>query len=110
MLPLRTLFEVDHKSPHYNEKNKTSIFYAQSWALMHYLIIGKAGRVEQFGKFMNCSTSKVPMEQAFQAGFRNAFRSDGKGVAQLRKKDRYNVITVTSKRSWSSTRLPKRRI
>ncbi len=45
MLPLRTLFEVDHKSPYYNERNKQSIFYAQSWALMHYLIIGKEGRV-----------------------------------------------------------------
>ncbi len=28
MLPLRTLFEVDHKSSHYNEKNKQGIFYA----------------------------------------------------------------------------------
>ena len=52
MLPLQTLFEVDYKSPHYNEKNKQSIFYAQSWALMHYLIIGKAGKVDQLGKFM----------------------------------------------------------
>jgi hypothetical protein len=32
MLPLKTLFEVDHKSPHYNESKKQGIFYAQSWA------------------------------------------------------------------------------
>src|ERR1041384_2764643 len=59
MLPLRTLFEVDYKSPHYNESKKQSIFYAQSWALMHYLIIGKAGKVEQLGKFMNLQIGRA---------------------------------------------------
>ena len=38
MLPLPLLFQVDPKSPYYNERDKQSIFYAQSWALMHYLI------------------------------------------------------------------------
>ena len=37
-IPVSTLFEVDNSSPYYNEENKTSIFYAESWALTHYLI------------------------------------------------------------------------
>lgn len=37
-IPVSTLFEVDHSSPYYNEEDKTSIFYAESWALTHYLI------------------------------------------------------------------------
>ena len=37
MLPLATLFTVDHTSPYYHEENKGSIFYAQSWALTHYI-------------------------------------------------------------------------
>ncbi|MFZ1157529.1 MAG: tetratricopeptide repeat protein, partial [Candidatus Sulfotelmatobacter sp.] len=37
MLPLATLFTVDHSSPYYHEENKGSIFYAESWALTHYL-------------------------------------------------------------------------
>jgi tetratricopeptide (TPR) repeat protein len=92
MLPLRTLFEVDHKSPHYNESKKSSIFYAQSWALMHYLIIGKAGKVEQLGKFMNLLASKVPMEQAFQQAFETSFEAMEKDLREYVKKDRYNVI------------------
>jgi len=40
MLPLRTLFGVDYSSPHYNERSKRGVFYAQSWALVHYLILG----------------------------------------------------------------------
>jgi tetratricopeptide (TPR) repeat protein len=39
LLPLPTLFAVDTNSPYYHEDNKGSIFYAESWALTHYLTI-----------------------------------------------------------------------
>jgi Tfp pilus assembly protein PilF len=39
MLPLVTLFTVDTSSPYYHEENKGSIFYAESWALAHYLYL-----------------------------------------------------------------------
>ncbi len=39
LLPLEVLFKVDQRSPHYNEANKTTIFYAESWALVHYLMM-----------------------------------------------------------------------
>jgi len=94
MLPLRTLFEVDHKSPHYNETNKAGIFYAQSWALMHYLIIGKAGKVEQLGKFMELRSAQVPLDQAFQQAFGTSFELMEKELREYVKKDRYAVLTV----------------
>ena len=37
MLDLATLVTVDRDSPHYNERGKSGIFYAQSWALLHML-------------------------------------------------------------------------
>jgi tetratricopeptide (TPR) repeat protein len=37
LLPMATLFTVDTDSPYYHEENKGSIFYAESWALTHYL-------------------------------------------------------------------------
>jgi len=40
-VPLAALAAVDHQSPLYNESNKASVFYAESWALVHYLIIGE---------------------------------------------------------------------
>jgi tetratricopeptide (TPR) repeat protein len=40
LIPLDVLFKVDRSSPYYNEQNKTSVFYAESWALTHYLMIG----------------------------------------------------------------------
>ena len=92
MLPLQTLFEVDHKSPHYNERNKQSIFYAQSWALMHYLIVGKAGRVEQLGKFMALVNAKVPTDRAFQEAFGMPFQAMETELRNYVKQTRYNIV------------------
>lgn len=37
LLPITTLLAVDHNSPYYHEDQKGTVFYAQSWALTHYL-------------------------------------------------------------------------
>src|SRR6185312_10990699 len=39
LIPLPTLFAVDHNSPYYHEEDKGSIFYSESWALTHYIEI-----------------------------------------------------------------------
>jgi tetratricopeptide (TPR) repeat protein len=52
LLPLETLFSIGTNSPHYNEQDKTGIFYGQSWALVHYLMLGDRGRPEQFKRFL----------------------------------------------------------
>jgi cytochrome c-type biogenesis protein CcmH/NrfG len=39
LLPLKTLLTVDHNSPYYHDEDKGSVFYAESWALTHYLEI-----------------------------------------------------------------------
>lgn len=40
LLPLRTLLTADQLSPDYRKEDKARIFYAQSWALTHYLMLG----------------------------------------------------------------------
>jgi tetratricopeptide (TPR) repeat protein len=92
MLPLRTLFEVDHKSPHYNESKKQGIFYAQSWALMHYLLIGKTGLVAPLTKFLELQNENVPIDQAFQLAFGMPFETMEKDLRNYIKQDRYNLI------------------
>jgi tetratricopeptide (TPR) repeat protein len=39
LIPLPVLFAVDHTSSYYHEDQKGSVFYAESWALVHYLTI-----------------------------------------------------------------------
>lgn len=94
MLPLRTLFQVDHQSPYYNEKDKQSVFYAQSWALIHLLILGKGQqRVNQMGKFLDALSANVPVEKAFQQAFEMTFEQLEKELRGYIKNDRYPVMS-----------------
>jgi tetratricopeptide (TPR) repeat protein len=106
MLPLRTLFQVDQNSPHYNERDKQSIFYAESWALMHYLILGKEGqRMPQMAKFVELLTASVPMEQAFQQAFAMSFENMEKELRAYIERDRYPTLTgnFTNKVAYDAT-------
>jgi len=43
-IPLAALLAVDHNSPHYNEKTKAGIFYAESWEFVRMLFLHPAYR------------------------------------------------------------------
>jgi len=44
LLPIETLLNVEQGSPYYNEANQASVFYAESWALVHYLLLDPEAR------------------------------------------------------------------
>ncbi len=50
-LPIRELISVDYDSPHFNERDRTKVFYAQSWALTHMLCLSNQYR-ERFSDFL----------------------------------------------------------
>lgn len=39
LIPLNVLFKVDASSPYYQQEEKGSVFYAESWAMTHFLIM-----------------------------------------------------------------------
>jgi tetratricopeptide (TPR) repeat protein len=47
LIPIDTLLQADHSSPYYNEQNRASIFYAESWAIVHYLMLDPDARKRQ---------------------------------------------------------------
>lgn len=68
LLPLSLLFQVNHDSPYYNEQNKASIFYAESWALIHYLMIGDQGAHRtEFTNFLAALDKGATQQQAAAA-------------------------------------------
>ena len=70
LLPLADLFSVAHNSPHYNEDEKSGVFYAQSWALVHYLMMGEGGRLRpQLSRFIGLLSAGVSVENAVQNAF-----------------------------------------
>jgi len=38
LIPLETLFKISNYALHQNANHSRSVFYAQSWALIHYLV------------------------------------------------------------------------
>jgi tetratricopeptide (TPR) repeat protein len=70
LIPLATLFKVDHNSPYYNEQNKVSIFYAESWALIHYLMLGdQRSHNPSFGAYLNAVSQGASQDEAAAKAF-----------------------------------------
>jgi len=70
LMPLDALFKVDHNSPYYNEQNNISVFYAESWALTHYLMVGdKAAHRASLQAYINAMTKGATEEQAAAQAF-----------------------------------------
>jgi tetratricopeptide (TPR) repeat protein len=77
LLPLAQLFAVDHHSLERNKHDVRSLFYAQSWALVHYLILANDGkRLPQLGEFLALTQRGVETGEAF----RRAFQTDIPGM------------------------------
>lgn len=70
LIPLRTLFEVDQQSPYYFESGKRGLFYAQSWALAHFILNGDGGaRRAKLPRFVERLAVGVAPEEAFSQAF-----------------------------------------
>ena len=100
LIPLPTLFAVDHRSPLYNESEKRGVFYAESWALVHYLIHGDEGRhFPQLGAFLEKVRGGASIETAFQQAFQMDFKSLEKAIRSYVGRNTYpaRVIKFTNK-------------
>jgi tetratricopeptide (TPR) repeat protein len=69
LIPLERLLAVDHSSPEYNEREKQGVFYAEAWALVHYLTLGNPERTPQLGRYLGLIQSGMPRESAFLEAF-----------------------------------------
>jgi tetratricopeptide (TPR) repeat protein len=69
-IPIQDLIAVGTDSSVYNEGSRRGVFYAQSWALVHYLIMGNnQKRTPQLLEYL----AQVRTGSAPDAAFRNAF-------------------------------------
>lgn len=69
LLPTDELLAVDQTSPLYNEGSRRSVFYAQSWALVHLLLNGEPDRRELFARYLQRVNSGETADGAWQAVF-----------------------------------------
>jgi hypothetical protein len=69
LIPLAQLFAMDHSSKTYTEGYERGVFYSESWALVHYLMMGNEARRTQALQYFNALASGVPGPEAFRRAF-----------------------------------------
>jgi Flp pilus assembly protein TadD len=72
LIPLRELLATTVDSPAYNEGIRKGVFYAQSWALVHYLLENET-RSAQLGRFVRLLREDTPVDEAFASAFGKSY-------------------------------------
>ena len=96
MLPLSTLFSIGTNSPHYNEQEKSGIFYGQSWALVHYLMLGGGNRQEQFRRFLSQVSRGDAPARALEESFGMSIDAVEKGLADYLRRGEFSALRIAS--------------
>ena len=71
LTPLESLFSVTNTQLSNSGDHSRSIFYAESWALIHYLIEG--GKTDDLGKFLDLLLGGMTAKNAFQTAFQKSY-------------------------------------
>ncbi|MCA1556918.1 MAG: tetratricopeptide repeat protein [Acidobacteria bacterium] len=88
-LPLETLLAADSKSPVYNERHSRELFYAQSWALVHYLMLGRGGeRQSDLYRFVELLAEGAPLNQSFKQVFQTELAALESELREYVKRDK----------------------
>lgn len=84
-IPLPELLSIDHSSALYTEGDRRSIFYAESWAFTHYLMIERPAGVAAINRYPAASATAKNEQEAFTAAF-------GVSAAQMERELRTYVL------------------
>jgi len=77
LLPLAELLRVQQGSAYYNDENRASLFYAESWAFAHYLMLDPQARAQQLlAKFLAAWQESGDQVEAAKKAFGDTERLD----------------------------------
>lgn len=77
-LPVEQIFAMNHSSREYNEDSRAGILYSESWALVHYFLLGRPGHEAEWTRFLKVLAGGASHDEALEA----AFEIDGRGLDQ----------------------------
>ncbi|MGI8469501.1 MAG: tetratricopeptide repeat protein [Pyrinomonadaceae bacterium] len=95
LLPLETLFNVSNYQLHEQGNHSRSIFYAESWALIHYFM--QNGKSDELGKFLQLLMNAAPPEKAFQDSFQMTYAQMEKQLKNYVAQSSYKYIYIPLK-------------
>ena len=80
----------------YNERDKQGVFYAESWALCHYLMFGNnRARGPQLTQFLGLLGGGMNVERAFNEAFKTGFTEMEKELRRYVQNHSYPVMIYT---------------
>ena len=97
--PLPSLFGIDYYTLERNGHDSRGLFYAQSWALVHYLMQRDSDSQKQLTKFLDLILAKTPTEQAFREAFKTDYSTFEKELANYIRKSSYRIDVATFERN-----------
>jgi tetratricopeptide (TPR) repeat protein len=72
MYPLKTMLAVRHSSPYYRDADKAGMFYAESWGLTHFLMLGPGmEQIHKMNVYLASLQRGVEGDKAFDDAFGN---------------------------------------
>lgn len=75
LLPVSELFALDVHSKDYHQGARRKVFYAQTWALAHYLLVGNPARRDLTLRYLRTLARGEPPQEILKA-FKAAFGGD----------------------------------
>lgn len=93
LLPLETLFKISNYQLHQQGNHSRSVFYAQSWALIHYMV--QTGKADGLNKFLNLSLKNKTQEAAFTEAFGMSYKEMEKELRKYVRKATFNYSEIT---------------
>ena len=96
LIPLETFFNTDYYTLHRQGKDGVGLFYAQAWALMHFLRQGNDGsRSAQLNKFIDSVLNGKTAKQAFGEAFQTDYATIERELKKYVEQKTYQTSTVT---------------
>jgi len=102
LIPFQDFLGVGSRSLGGNGGHSRSIFYAQAWAMVHFLIF--TGRADGMDKFVTLTLANKPSEQAFQEAFGTDYATMEKELRKYvsQRLFKYQVLTLKQKLTFDS--------
>lgn len=98
-IPLAELFRAAHDSPYYTEASKARMFYAQSWALTHYLMLAEnmgSDRPSRVSRFLSLLGRGVGEDEAVRQIFEDADDLQA-ALGRYMEKQAFPIVLIKSK-------------
>lgn len=96
LMPFAKLAAIDEKSSEYSGGTRRGVFYAQSWALVHDLMLSSTERRKQVGVYLTLISNGTPASSAFRTAFKMTDADVDRELRRYVKKYAFGYMRLTS--------------